>query len=149
MGRAVWLRVDVSWPRGDERPASTAVDAADLFGRERDRLLALLRQPHPGDWELPTPCPKWNVLGLCSHLLGDDLAWLARHRDNHHGTRAPAGDEDAFTVWLDALQSEWVHAARRLSPRLMTDLLAWTVPPDRRGSHCTGTLSDHRFGLMG
>jgi len=31
-------------------------------------------------------------------------------------------------AWLDELQAEWVRAARRLSPRLVTDLLRWTGP---------------------
>ena len=30
--------------------------------------------------------------------------------------------------WLDELQAEWVRAARRLSPRLVTDLLRWSGP---------------------
>jgi len=32
-------------------------------------------------------------------------------------------DERGFTRWLDELQMEWVHAARRLSPRLVVELL--------------------------
>ena len=31
-------------------------------------------------------------------------------------------------AWLDEMQAEWVGAARRLSPRLITDLLQWTGP---------------------
>jgi hypothetical protein len=34
--------------------------------------------------------------------------------------------EQEFISWLDELQTEWVHAARRLSPHLVTDLLEWT-----------------------
>jgi Mycothiol maleylpyruvate isomerase N-terminal domain len=76
---------------------------------------------------LPTPCPGWSVLGLTSHLLGVDLSLLAGQRDDHHGTPAPSGmSEDAFIAWLDDLQVEWVLAARRLSPRLVVDLLDWT-----------------------
>jgi hypothetical protein len=33
-----------------------------------------------------------------------------------------------FARWLDELQDEWVHAARRLSPRLVAGLLAWAGP---------------------
>lgn len=39
----------------------------------------------------------------------------------------PAGvDESGFTRWLDELPIEWVHAARRLSPRLVMQMLDWT-----------------------
>lgn len=73
-------------------------------------------------------CPGWDVLGLASHLVGDDLSLLAGHRDGHLGTPSPidpAVDEEGFVRWLDALQVEWVTAARRLSPRLVVDLLGW------------------------
>ena len=31
-------------------------------------------------------------------------------------------------AWLDEMQAEWVGVSRRLSPRLITDLLQWTGP---------------------
>ena len=87
----------------------------------------LLRSLHVSDWERPSPCPGWSVLGLASHLLGDDFSLLAWQRDDHRATPAPEGmGEEGFISWLDDLQAEWVHAARRLSPRLVIDLLDWT-----------------------
>jgi hypothetical protein len=57
------------------------------------------------------------------------LGLLSGERDHHHGTPRPSGlDEHGFIAWLDALQADWVTAARRMSPRLVTDLLAWTGP---------------------
>src|ERR1700738_385130 len=104
----------------DEPPG----DIAPLFAVERARLLELLRAMGDTDWHKPSPCPGWTVLGLCCHLLGDDFALLSRHRDHHHGTPSPEGLAEAeFIVWLDDLQAEWVRAARRLSPRLVVDLL--------------------------
>lgn len=80
-------------------------------------------------WDLPTPCPEWSVLSLCTHLVGDDFSTLARQRDRSFGTAPPPDlDPDEFPVWLDDLQEEWVRAARRMSPRLVVDLLAWTGP---------------------
>ena len=100
-----------------------------LFQLDRDRLLELLRAMGASDWERPTPCPGWNLLGLALHLLGDDISLLAGQRDQHRGTPAPEGlDEEGFTRWLDELQVEWVRAARRLSPRLVVDLLEWAGP---------------------
>lgn len=100
---------------------------APLFRVERARLLELLRALPPAGWHRPTVCPGWDVLGLAAHLVGGDLSVLAWQRDEHHGTPAPANlDEAGFIAWLDDLQVEWVQAARRLSPRLVTDLLEWT-----------------------
>lgn len=44
------------------------------------------------------------------------------HRDGHFGI-GPRDDE-AFPAYLDRVNEEWVEAARRMSPRLLTDLLA-------------------------
>lgn len=110
-------------------PTEPPTDVPPLFSAERRALLALLADLGPDDWARPTPCPGWDVLDLCAHLLGDDLSLLARHRDGHHGTPPPPGlDDDGFSRWLDGLQDRWVGAARRLSPRLVVDLLAWTAP---------------------
>jgi uncharacterized protein (TIGR03083 family) len=92
-------------------------------------LSELLGGLEPDDWQRPSPCPGWTVLGLCCHLLGDDLGLLSRQRDSYHGTPSPEGLSEAeFVTWLDDLQAEWVRAARRISPRLVTELLDWTGP---------------------
>ncbi|PZS25572.1 MAG: hypothetical protein DLM61_19800 [Pseudonocardiales bacterium] len=106
-------------------------DVAALFALERARLLVLLDDLLPADWRRPSPCPGWSVLDLCAHLLGDDLGWLARQRDHHHATPPPARVDqidNGFARWLDDLQDQWVHAARRLSPRLVIDLRGWSGP---------------------
>lgn len=110
-------------------PAEPAWDYAALFALERDRLTELLGGLRAADWQRPSPCPGWDVLGLCNHLVGDDFGLLARHRDGHYGTPRPDGATDQeFVAWLDELQAEWVRAARRLSPRLAADLLRWAGP---------------------
>jgi uncharacterized protein (TIGR03083 family) len=110
-------------------PAEPPWDFAGLFLVERARLSELLASLDPADWDRPSPCPGWTVLGLSSHLVGDDLGFLARHRDGHFGTPGPDdASESEFTAWLDSLQDEWVRAARRLSPRIVADLLEWAGP---------------------
>jgi uncharacterized protein (TIGR03083 family) len=109
----------VEWP---EPPRAFA----PLFRLERSRLLEMLTELEDSDWTRPTPCPGWSVLGLVAHLLGDDLSFVAWQRDDHLGTPAPVGlDEHGLIAWLDELQVEWVHASRRLSPRLVVELLGW------------------------
>jgi uncharacterized protein (TIGR03083 family) len=110
-------------------PLQPPADAVGLFAREREELLDFLGGLHTEDWARPSPCPGWSVLGLATHLVGDDLSLLARHRDGYHGTVPPEGATgDDFIVWLDELQMQWVHAARRLSPQLVVQLLAWAGP---------------------
>jgi uncharacterized protein (TIGR03083 family) len=104
-------------------------DIPELIGLERARLLEMLGTLDEVDWQKPTPCPEWNVLELCSHLVGVDLSSLSRHRDHHLGTPPPGGmAEEEFIEWIDDLQQEWVKAARRLSPQVVIDLLGWAAP---------------------
>ncbi|MGB5755862.1 MAG: maleylpyruvate isomerase N-terminal domain-containing protein [Acidimicrobiales bacterium] len=111
-------------------PNDSPVDAiAPLFEIERARLLGLLRELDPEAWQRPSPCPGWSVHGLVTHLLGDDLGLLSRRRDEYMGTPPPEGQSEAeFIDWLDELQMEWVRAGRRISPRLLVELLEWTGP---------------------
>src|SRR5262245_50017489 len=77
----------------------------------------------------PEPCPGWTVVGLATHLLGNDFGLLSRRRDNYMGTPSPEGlSEGEFIDRLDELQKEWVRAARRVSPPLVVELLEWTGP---------------------
>jgi uncharacterized protein (TIGR03083 family) len=117
-------------PSIDGPPEKPPGEIAGLFPVERARLTELLRGLQPADWDRPSPCPGWTVLGLCCHLVGDDLSVLSRHRDDYRGTPGPPDDagEAEFVAWLDDLQAEWVRAARRLSPRVVTDLLEWAGP---------------------
>ena len=110
-----------------------SVSLSMAFRVERGRLLDVLQSLEASDWLRPTRCPGWSVHGLGLHLLGDDLSFLAWQRDEHHGTPAPASlDEAGFINWIDALQVEWVDAARRLSPRLVVEMLAWLDIPVAR-----------------
>ena len=110
-------------------PSEPPADVVPLFEAERTRLIELLNGLTQSDWQRATPCPEWTVFGLVCHLLGGDFGLLARRRDDHFGTPPPEGATEAeFIQWLDELQRDWVRAARRLSPRLVVDLLAWTMP---------------------
>lgn len=111
-------------------PSASPVGAiAPLFGIERVRLLDLLTGLHEEDWQRPSACPGWTVLGLTCHLLGDDVGLLSRRRDGYMGTPAPESlSEGELIDWLDELQMEWVRAARRVSPQLVVELLEWTGP---------------------
>jgi len=93
----------------------------DLLPAERCELLALLDGLPAEVWRRPTACPGWSVFDVALHLLGGELAWLARGRD---GLRplTPRPDE-ALVPFLNRINDEWVVAARRLSPRVLCDLL--------------------------
>ncbi len=98
----------------------------DLFPEERRELLALLAQLPDEDWDRPTVCAGWSVKDVGLHLLGDDLGVLSRKRDRH---AVPAPRTDTWSEMVASLNGwnqRWVEAARRISPRLLLDLLAFT-----------------------
>jgi uncharacterized protein (TIGR03083 family) len=52
-------------------PAALGRDIAyRLAATEYERVLAVLRDLGPADWDRPTDCPGWNVRAVTAHLLG-------------------------------------------------------------------------------
>jgi uncharacterized protein (TIGR03083 family) len=97
------------------------IDVRPLFRPRRQALVSLLRELSGPEWAGATICPGWSVKDIAAHVLGDDLGRLARTRDGYSG--GGHRDGETIAVFIDRLNSEWVTAARRLSPALLTDLL--------------------------
>jgi uncharacterized protein (TIGR03083 family) len=102
---------------------------AGLFPPLHRELIALLRGLDAADWERPTVAGSWRVRDVAAHLLDIDLRKLAGHRDGH-GVRPeePIESYEDIVRFINHLNAEWVRVARRLSPRLLTDLLEVTGP---------------------
>ena len=106
------------------------IDTLHLFPGERAALLDLLRGLSPAEWDLPTACPGWSVKDVAAHLLGDDIGRLSWGRDGYVNP-AFAADLDISTLpglvaAIDRQNAVWVAGARRMSPRVIVDLLALT-----------------------
>ena len=101
----------------------------DLFPGLHLELMTLLRGLQRGDWSRPTACALWSVKDIVAHLLDSCLRRLSYGRDRREATpdRSIAGYAD-LVAYLNHLNAEWVAAARRLSPRLLMDLLDWAEP---------------------
>jgi uncharacterized protein (TIGR03083 family) len=96
----------------------------DLFPDERRELLALLDGLSAEAWRRPTACPGWSVHDVALHLLGDELGQLSRGRDGFQSLAPRPGE--VLVPFLNRINEEWVVAARRLSPRVLRDLLRRT-----------------------
>lgn len=96
----------------------------DLFEPLLDHLLGLLSGLSEQDWVRATPCPEWTVKDVALHLLGDDIGLLARGRDKDTTSLLPPGPD--LVSRINAQNQLWVEAARRISPRLLCDLLEHT-----------------------
>lgn len=100
---------------------------AQLYPKIEARLVALLRSLSAEDWRRPTICPGWSVKDIAAHLLDTNLRRLSMARDGFFGEKPENADSyDGLVRFLDRLNADWVRAARRISPRLLTDWMEIT-----------------------
>lgn len=102
----------------------------DLFPALRAALLALLESLTDEEWQRPTRCcPGWSVKDMAAHLLGDHLGILSGQRDRYSPpANLDLSDWDTLIHFINERNDVWVRAMRRLSPRLLIELLAETGP---------------------
>ena len=102
---------------------------AELFLPLQRELVSLLRGLAEPDWSRPTLARGWTVGDVAAHLLDTDLRRLSAQRDGHNpAPAAQVSDYKEIVALINRLNAAWVEAARRLSPRVLTDLLEWTGP---------------------
>ena len=101
---------------------------AHLFPEVRQQLLDLLQGLQPDEWERPTSATKWTVKDVVAHLLGGDLGNLSRRRDAYAPGCQTISSWQELVAFINQLNESWVLAARRLSPQVLSELLAFTGP---------------------
>src|ERR1700720_4949 len=104
-----------------KRPDEIVV--VDRFAPLRTQLLTLLAGLGEDDWARPTAVPRWSVKDVTAHLLGGDIGILSRKRDVFHPPGSAAGTYRELVDLVNRLNEEWVMATRRMSPRLLRELL--------------------------
>ena len=96
---------------------------AHLFPEIHAGLLDLLKSLSESDWQQPTVCAGWSVKDVALHLLGGEIGNLSRRRDGIQSTGAPIRDWQELVGLINTWNQDWVLATRRISPRLLIDLL--------------------------
>jgi uncharacterized protein (TIGR03083 family) len=99
------------------------IDVLHLFPDERAELLDVLRSLRQDEWAASTACAGWSVKDVAAHLIADDFGRLSRSRDGHRVSWIDAPSFDDLVAAINAQNEQWVDAMRRLSPRVVTDLL--------------------------
>ena len=98
-----------------------------LFPGLHAELMTLLRGLNPDDWSRPTACSLWSVKDIAAHLLDGNLRRLSFGRDGQSTTPdAVISSHTDLVGYLNRLNAEWTAAARRISPRVLIDLLDFT-----------------------
>jgi len=106
----------------------TEILVVDRFEPLRAQLLELLSGLEEQDWNSATAAPQWSVKDVTAHLLGGDIGILSRVRDEYSQRGEQIIDYRDLVRLVDRLNDEWIVAARRMSPRVLQELLAFTGP---------------------
>jgi uncharacterized protein (TIGR03083 family) len=101
------------------------INVIELFPELQKHLLSLLSGLTHDEWNLPTVCPGWSVKDVALHMLGVDLGNLSGRRDGFRDPYWRTANGDTVDD-LNVFNQNWVVAARRISPRLLCELLAFT-----------------------
>lgn len=99
------------------------VETAHLLPWIRRSLTGLLRTLGPAQWGAPTVCGDWSVGDIAAHLLGVELGNVSVRRDSAHVQGPDPEAQVPLGTWLEEFNEQWVVASRRLSPRIVADLL--------------------------
>ncbi len=87
------------------------------------KLIELLVSLDPAEWELPTIAPQWSVRDVAAHLLDTALRKLSGARDRCRVEHVDIRSHQDVIVLVNRLNKEGVTVYRRLSPRILTQLM--------------------------
>jgi uncharacterized protein (TIGR03083 family) len=100
------------------------IDTRAMFRPVSRGLVALLRDLPSAGWERSTIAGTWRVRDIVAHLLDTSLRRLSFHRDGMTPPPPPGpiNSERDFVAFINGLNATWVASAKRMSPRVLTDL---------------------------
>jgi len=99
-------------------------DTRRFFRPVATELTTLLRALPADAWDRPTVAGTWRVREIIAHLVDVSMRQLSLHRDRHTppAPPQPPRTEREFVAFINGLNGQWIDAARRISPRMLTDL---------------------------
>lgn len=120
---------------------------ADLFPEVTRSLVALLRSLSADEWHLPTVSSRRTVKDIASHLLDGSLRRLSMQRDGYRPHDTPGGPRagEPLMDFLNRLNDEWETGTRRLSPKVLVDLIEWA---DAQLADLFRSLDPHRPAIF-
>jgi uncharacterized protein (TIGR03083 family) len=103
---------------------------AELFLPLQEELVGVLKGLPAGSWDLPTTSRRWRVREIAAHILDGQLRRISTQRDGHRPPppATPIQGNADLARFLNELNATFVEMSRRLSPRLLVELLEWAGP---------------------
>jgi uncharacterized protein (TIGR03083 family) len=99
----------------------------DLFPILEAKLIELLKTLRYDDWARPTLAKKWSVKDVAAHLLDGNIKRLSMQRDGYFGLPSPdMSSYESLIGFINRNNTEWVQAARRMSPLVLIELIEIT-----------------------
>jgi uncharacterized protein (TIGR03083 family) len=95
-----------------------------LFSALDQKLIQLLSSLRKEDWDKPTLAKLWSVKDIAAHLLDGNLRTMSMLRDKYYGEKPENADTyQGMVSYLNRLNADWVKAYKRISPKVLIDLL--------------------------
>ncbi len=102
------------------------IDLVDKLPELDKKLIELLKNLTPEDWEKQTVAKLWTVKDVAAHLLDGNIRLVSNLRDEHQLEIPSIGSYQDLVDYLNQLNAEWVLAMRRVSPKMLIYLLEQT-----------------------
>lgn len=94
-----------------------------MLRRVDAKLIELLRSLKSKEWDLPTLAPAWQVRDVAAHLLDTPLRKLSLVRDGCFTEKPDIRSSQDLIDFVNRLNREGVLVYRRLSPRVLIELM--------------------------
>lgn len=104
------------------------IETLHLFPKLTEKFLKLLRELEPSDWLRPSPIKGRTVKDLVSHVIDGSLRNISMQRDNFmDNSNVPnINSYDELINHIQKLNTDWMIASKRLSPKILIDLLEYS-----------------------
>jgi len=102
---------------------SEPILCAHLLRKVDRQLIELLGSLTAEEWDLQTVAPSWKVRDVAAHLLDTALRKLSMVRDACYVEASAVRSPQDVTALVNRLNREGVAVYRRLSPRVLIDLM--------------------------
>lgn len=102
------------------------IQTIHLFPVLDQMLVSLLRSLSPEDWQRPTTAKLWTVKDVAAHSLDGNMRAISVLHNYEPSSDSRINNYTDLVNYLNELNATWVNAMKRVSPRLITDLLEST-----------------------
>lgn len=103
------------------------IKTVHLFPVLDHKLIELLKSLSADDWNKPTVARLWTVKDIAAHLLDGNIRTISSaHQHPGDPPSSPINTYQDLVGYLNDLNVIWVQAMRRMSPKLLIELLEIT-----------------------